>query len=55
MTGTKPMHQKIALVDDDQNILTSVSMALQAEGYNVDTYPEAMKASDASLRRFAKF
>jgi len=38
------MHQKIALVDDDQNILTSVSMALEAEGYNVDTYPNGVAA-----------
>jgi two-component system response regulator ChvI len=38
------MHQKIALVDDDQNILTSVSMALEAEGYNVDTYPDGVAA-----------
>jgi len=30
--------QTIALVDDDKNILTSVSMALEAEGYNVVTY-----------------
>ncbi|MCI5059518.1 MAG: response regulator transcription factor [Alphaproteobacteria bacterium] len=30
--------QKIALVDDDRNILTSVSMALEAEGYDVKTY-----------------
>lgn len=32
------MSQTIALVDDDKNILTSVSMALEAEGYNVVTY-----------------
>lgn len=32
------MTNKIALVDDDRNILTSVSMALQAEGYEVNTY-----------------
>ena len=32
------MTQKIALVDDDRNILTSVSMALQAEGFSVKTY-----------------
>lgn len=32
------MSQKIALVDDDRNILTSVSMALEAEGFNVKTY-----------------
>ncbi len=38
------MHNKIALVDDDQNILTSVSMALEAEGFNVDTYPDGVQA-----------
>ncbi len=32
------MTHKIALVDDDRNILTSVSMALEAEGYEVQTY-----------------
>jgi two-component system response regulator ChvI len=32
------MSHKIALVDDDRNILTSVSMALKAEGYDVKTY-----------------
>ena len=32
------MSQNIALVDDDRNILTSVSMSLEAEGYNVKTY-----------------
>src|SRR5690606_16622846 len=30
--------QIIALVDDDRNILTSVSMALEAEGFTVKTY-----------------
>ncbi len=29
---------KIVLVDDDKNILTSVTMALEAEGYDVKTY-----------------
>ncbi len=29
---------KITLVDDDQNILTSVSMALEAEGYAITTF-----------------
>ena len=28
---------RIALVDDDRNILTSVSMTLEAEGYEVET------------------
>lgn len=32
------MTHKITLVDDDRNILTSVSMALGAEGYEVKTY-----------------
>ena len=34
----------IALVDDDRNILTSVSMALEAEGYDVDTYTDGASA-----------
>lgn len=32
------MRQTIALVDDDRNILTSVSIALEAEGFQVRTY-----------------
>jgi len=31
---------KIALVDDDRNILTSVSLTLEAEGYTVATYTD---------------
>ena len=38
------MAPKITLVDDDQNILTSVSMALEAEGFEVDTYPDGSAA-----------
>jgi two-component system response regulator ChvI len=34
----------IALVDDDRNILTSVSIALEAEGYKVDTYTDGAQA-----------
>ena len=34
----------IALVDDDRNILTSVSMALEAEGYAVQTYTDGSTA-----------
>ena len=40
-----------ALVDDDRNILTSVSMALEAEGYAVKTYndgEEGLKGITAS-------
>ncbi|MBL4589518.1 MAG: response regulator transcription factor [Alphaproteobacteria bacterium] len=32
------MSHKITLVDDDQNITTSVSMALKAEGFDVNVY-----------------
>ena len=35
---------KIALVDDDKNILTSVSMALESEGYQVDQYSDGLQA-----------
>ncbi|HEC00781.1 MAG TPA: response regulator transcription factor [Sphingomonadales bacterium] len=38
------MAPKITLVDDDQNILTSVSMALEAEGFEVTTYPDGSVA-----------
>ena len=38
------MQQTIALVDDDKNILTSVSMALEAEGYRVSTYNDGEEA-----------
>ena len=34
----------IALVDDEQSILTSVSLALEAEGYNVDTYKNGVES-----------
>ena len=36
----------IALVDDDRNILTSVSIALEAEGYRVQTYTDGSTALD---------
>lgn len=38
------MAHKIALVDDDKNILTSVSMALEAEGFDVKTYSDGQMA-----------
>lgn len=40
------MSNRIALVDDDQNILTSIAMALEAEGFQVSTY----KDGEAALR-----
>jgi two-component system response regulator ChvI len=36
----------IALVDDDHNILTSVSIALEAEGYRTTTYADGASALD---------
>ncbi len=36
----------IALVDDDRNILTSVSIALEAEGYHIQTYTDGLSALD---------
>ena len=36
----------IALVDDDRNILTSVSIALEAEGYRIMTYSDGASALD---------
>lgn len=38
------MTQTIALVDDDRNILASVSMALEAEGYKIKTYVDGVAA-----------
>jgi two-component system, OmpR family, response regulator ChvI len=37
----------IALVDDDRNILTSVSIAMEAEGYRVNTYSDGASAFEA--------
>jgi two-component system response regulator ChvI len=36
----------IALVDDDRNILTSVSIALEAEGYRINSYTNGASALD---------
>jgi two-component system, OmpR family, response regulator ChvI len=36
----------MALVDDDRNILTSVSIALEAEGYRITTYTDGSSALD---------
>src|SRR4028118_2065002 len=43
------MSQVIALVDDDRNILTSVSIALQAEGFTTRVYSDG----DTALKAFA--
>ena len=38
---------KIALVDDEQSILTSVSLSLQSEGFTVDTFLNGAEALEA--------
>jgi len=38
------MNQTIALIDDDRNILTSISMALEKEGFKVQTYLDGESA-----------
>ncbi len=42
---------KIALVDDDRNILTSVSICLEAEGFEVETYNDGQSALEAFNRK----
>jgi two-component system response regulator ChvI len=44
------MSEKIILVDDDSNILASVSVALRAEGWDVETYPDGEKGLIALQR-----
>ena len=39
----------IALVDDDRNILTSVSIAMQSEGYVTRLYPDGESALKALI------
>jgi two-component system response regulator ChvI len=41
----------IALVDDDRNILTSVSIALESEGYRVETYTDGASALEGLQTR----
>jgi two-component system, OmpR family, response regulator ChvI len=41
----------VALVDDDRNILTSVSIALESEGYRVETYTDGASALDGFSAR----
>ncbi|QOG07638.1 MULTISPECIES: response regulator transcription factor [Aureimonas] len=41
----------IALVDDDRNILTSVSIALESEGYRVETYTDGASALEGLQAR----
>ena len=45
------MVDRIALVDDDQNILTSVSLTLESEGFEVDCYHDGEAALVGLARR----
>jgi len=45
------MKHTIALVDDDRNILTSVQMTLEAEGFLVRTYTDGESALQALLAK----
>ena len=45
------MKQTIALVDDDRNILTSVSMTLEQEGFTVRTYTDGESALQGIIAR----
>lgn len=45
---------RIALVDDDQHIITSVSLMLEAEGFDVDTYNDGEQAIIGLRRRPAE-
>src|SRR5215467_2957933 len=44
ITREPMLMQTIALVDDDDDILTSVSIALELEGYKVGTYRDGASA-----------
>lgn len=43
---------KIALVDDDRNILTSVAITLEAAGFEVDTYNDGQAALEVFNKKF---
>ncbi|KPB02108.1 transcriptional regulator [Ahrensia marina] len=51
MVGENYPVQTIALVDDDRNILTSVSIALEAESYRVETYTDGASALEGILAK----
>ena len=42
---------RIALVNDDRNILTSVKMTLEGEGFEIDTYSDGQSALEAFYRK----
>ena len=44
------MTAQIALIDDDQNILTSVSMLLEEEGFEVQTFTDGLSGLEGVLQ-----
>ena len=48
-SSPQPQQQVIALVDDDRNILTTVSIGLQAEGFVTRVYSDGETALKALL------
>ena len=44
------MSQTIALVDDDRNLLTGISIALEREGFKVQTYIDGESALNGLTR-----
>lgn len=44
MKDTPTITQTVVLVDDDRNILTSLSFALETEGYQVESYTDGASA-----------
>jgi len=44
------MSERVVLVDDDNHILTSVSVSLRSEGWEVETYPDGEKGLIALQR-----
>ena len=49
------MTQTIALVDDDRNILTGISMALEREGFKVQTYIDGESALNRLNKKSTRF
>ena len=44
------MSERVVLIDDDNHILTSVSVSLRSEGWDVETYPDGEKGLIALQR-----
>lgn len=47
------MKDRIFLVDDDRNILVSVSMMLEAEGFSVETFNDGELGASGYFRKKA--